>query len=298
MKLHIISLFLFLLLIIKCQSGDSGIPLKLFKALPIEFSTPVEPSGLTFYDGDFYTISDDHDSIIFRLEILEDKVVLHPDIKFHAPALGGVDKFDFEGITCDADGNFYLSSETALRILRIDHDGRNASWLFESIEHIGEEKGLFRVPNASLEGIALINPYQFILCAERQPRAIIKARLNISPQIRIYYPKKSKSAFPAAGFPDFTGLFVENKNIFVLERADCMISMVDFEGDSARLSQRWTYKSIENSDKYRYADAVFNSGEGLYMDLDYVYVILDNNGEPRYSNPDDKRPLLFIMKRP
>lgn len=299
MKFHIIGLFFLLLLIIKCQSGSSEIiPLKLVKALPVEYSESVEPSGLTFYNGDFYTLSDDHDSIIFKLEMLEDKVVLHPHIIFEAPSLKGVDKFDFEGITCDTDGNFYLSSENAFRILKVSHDGQKVTWLFDSLKQLGEEKGLFQVPNASLEGIALINPDQFVLCAERQPRAIIKANLKGSPQIQIYYPKKTKLDLLVAHFPDFTGLFIENKNIYVLERAECVISRVNFEGDSVALSRRWTYKSIETSDEYRYADTVFTSGEGLWMDSNYIYVILDNNRNSRFSNPEDRRPLLLIMNRP
>lgn len=289
---------IFIFLNCYCNSNEI-INLKLVKALPVEYSESVEPSGLTSFNGELYTVSDDHDSFIFKLEILENKVLLHPHIEFTAPKLPKLHKLDLEGITCDAKGNFYLCSEGASQILFVSRDGKNVHWVFESLKPYGEEKGFFQIKNAGIEGIALNGTNNFILAIERQPRGIIRLNLNDeSAKVDIFNLDESKWKLPEERFPDFTGLFVENENTYVLERGASVISKLTFKNGQVQLSPRWSYAQIENSDKWRYANTIFTCGEGLYMDANYIYIILDNNGESRYSNPDDKRPLLFIMERP
>jgi hypothetical protein len=283
-----------------CGWNKAGISnLKLIKALPVEYTQPVEPSGLTSFEGEFYTVSDDHDHTIFKLEILEDKVVLHPHIKFSAPKLPKVTKLDPEGITCDSEGNFYLCSEEANQILFVSRDGSEVHWIFESLKSYGEEKGFFQIRNAGLEGIALIHPNQFVLCIERQPRGVIRLNLTDNPaKVDLFDLDETKWKLPEERFPDFTGLFAEGDDVYVLERGASVISKLAFKNNHVELSPRWSYSQIENADEWRYANTLFTSGEGLCMDADFIYVILDNNGEHRYSNPDDKRPLMFIMRRP
>lgn len=298
MKYQIMTLLLFLL--IGCQNINSNVTtLKLVKALPVEYHESIEPSGLTSYDGVFYTISDDHDNFIFKLEIYEDKVVLNPEIKFEPPPMEGFNKFDFEGITCDNDGNFYLSSENTLQILRVSREGEKVSWLFESVKRYGETKGLFQIENANLEGIAWLGNNQFVLCAERQPRGILSLNLSENPpNIDVYNLNQTNVELQEPRFPDFTGLFVEGGDIWVLERAACRITKIEFQKDNVKLLQSWSYESIEMSDSLRYSDTLFTCGEGVCMDANYVYVILDNNRNPRLLDPEDRRPLLLIMERP
>lgn len=287
-------------LTIGCGRNNAEISkLKLVKALPVEFSEPVEPSGLTSFNGEFYTVSDDHNTIIFRMKILDEKVVLNPHIKFEAPELPGLRYLDFEGITCDAEGNFYLCSEEASQILYVSRDGGEVYWLFESLKPYGEKKGFFEIENAGLEGIALIGPNQFVLAIERQPRGIIRLDLNgKSAKVDLFNLNETKWKLPEERFPDFTGLCVEDGDVYVLERGASVISKLAFKNGEVELSSRWSYATIENSDAWRYADTPFTSGEGLYMDSEFVYVILDNNRKFRYSNPKDNRPLFFIMERP
>ena len=300
MKILTIGLLFFHFLIANCQNTHHQITaLKLIKALPVEYSEPVEPSGLCFHNGNFYTVSDDHDQTIFRLKILEDLVILQPSIKFEAPPLKNIKKFDLEGITSDQYGNFYLCSERACQILFVSHDGKDVHWVFESLKPYGQRKGLFQIKNAYLEGIAIEASDHVILCAERQPRGIFNLNLNSNPaEVDVYNLNKSRWKLPESRFPDFTGLFIENKTIYVLERSASFISHLIFQGGSIEVSPIWSYAQIENSDEFRYTGTPFASGEGLAMDDENVYVILDNNGLSRYSNPEDTRPLLFIMERP
>jgi hypothetical protein len=48
----------------------------------------------------------------------------------------------------------------------------------------------------------------------------------------------------------------------------------------------------------RYTDMRYGKAEGLCMDRRHVYIILDNNGLGRENNPEDKRPILLVLKRP
>ena len=60
----------------------------------------------------------------------------------------------------------------------------------------------------------------------------------------------------------------------------------------------WSFGHVTNADEYRYEDMTFGKAEGLTMDEDNVYVILDNNGLARVGDPTDHRPLLFVFARP
>jgi hypothetical protein len=286
--------------VMSCGWNKAGISnLKLVKALPVEYRTAIEPSGLTSFEGEFYTVSDDHDHTIFKLEILEDRVLLRPHIQFTAPKLPKLMRLDLEGITCDNEGNFYLCSEGADQILFVSRDGSEVHWVFESLKPYGQEKGFFQIRNAGLEGIALIDPDQFVLCIERQPRGVVRLNLTGNPtRVEIFDLDETKWKLPEERFPDFTGLYSEGDDVYVLTRGASVISKLVFKNNHVELSPRWSYSQIENSDEWRYANTLFTSGEGLCMDEDLIYVILDNNGEYRYSNPKDKRPLLFIMQKP
>ena len=53
-----------------------------------------------------------------------------------------------------------------------------------------------------------------------------------------------------------------------------------------------------SSEELQYADMTYGRGEGLCMDAERVFVVLDHNGRPRYLDSNDSRPLLLIMERP
>lgn len=93
-----------------------------------------------------------------------------PEIIFKADMPEDVEYLDFEGITHDEDGNFYLISESTFRILKVSFDGKQTSWLTPSLQPYGESVELFTDKSAYLEGIAWIANGQFIVCAERKPR--------------------------------------------------------------------------------------------------------------------------------
>jgi hypothetical protein len=42
----------------------------------------------------------------------------------------------------------------------------------------------------------------------------------------------------------------------------------------------------------------YGRAEGLAVDKDHFYVILDNNNDPKINDPNNRLPLLFIFERP
>ena len=274
-------------------------PLKLIKALPVVFHERVDPSGLTIRDKTLFTVSDKQDDTIFRIQITDGEAILVPHIKFRLSEPVAVRRIDFEGLTCDADGIFYLVSESLFRVLRVDPREDYASWATPSVQACGKEAGLFQVINANVEGIALVGRNQFVLCAERQPRGIIEVDMNTTPyKIKAFKYDKTSLKLPEGRNLDFADLFFENQTLYVLQRNSYVISKLVRNGQTFEEKDFWSYEAIETSEDLQYSNMEFGRGEGLCMDEDHIYVILDNNGDNRISDPDDRRPLLLIMQRP
>ncbi|HWP47255.1 MAG TPA: SdiA-regulated domain-containing protein [Candidatus Limnocylindrales bacterium] len=280
-------------------ADEEPIPLKLEKALPVEGPENIQPSGLAICHNMLVTVSDKHDNTIFEVKLRDDKAVLVPYLQFKLSEPVTESKLDFEGITCDEMGNFYLISETAFRILRVSAKGEEVSWITPSLRSYGKEKGLFQVPNAYLEGIALRGPHKFVLAAERQPRGIMEVDIGKVPfEVRVFKNDTTQLTLPKGLNPDFSDLFVEDQGLYALERSAYAICKLVDTGQKFEERDCWSYKAIETREELQYLDMTFGKAEGLTMDKDHVFIILDNNNEARACDPNDRRPLLLIMERP
>ena len=299
MKPLIIALVLNLLFSNAAPSEDEVTPLKLIKALPVEGPENNQPSGLTIFNDTLFAVSDKHDDTIFRVELRDDRAVFRPYLRFELSEPVPAKRLDFEGIACDEEGDFYLVSETAFRILRISADGEEISWVTPSLRSYGEKEGLFQTRGAYLEGIALLGRDTFLVCAERQPRGLIEVDMNVEPYaVRAFNTDETRLKLPAGRSPDFTGLFRENRDLYVIQRnADAICKLV-YGGEVVEEKDIWSYTHIVNREDLRYSNMRFGKAEGLCMDEERIYLILDNNGDHRASNPEDRRPLLLIMERP
>lgn len=289
----------FVLLIGITFGDDSVYPLKLVKVFPIEYSERVDLSGLTIFEDNLFTVSDKHDDTIFRVKLTDCKAILVPHIKFSILQPDLTERLDFEGITCDEKGNFYLVSETMFRVLRVGPEGKDVSWVTPSIESHGRAVGLFQTEGAYIEGITLTGNGRFVLCAERQPRGIIDVDTSQTLcEIRALKCDTTKMKFPRNRPLDFTGLYWERQSLFVLQRNAYAISELVYNDQSFEEKNFWSYDAIVTDERYQYSDMRFGRAEGLCMNEETIFVILDNNGDCRYSDPQDCRPLLLIMERP
>ena len=291
--------FFFILFSKNIFAKETIIPLKIHKVYPVESQFAIEPSGLTLYQDTLFTVLDNIDDAIFFIDFINEKAILKPYKTFDAPSLPDVYNFDFEGITNDISGNFYLVSEKGFRILKVPHSEKKPEWITPHLKTLGERQGLFKTRNAYLEGIAYLGTNKFIVCAERQPRGIIELDLskplNKSIVLNCDY---SHMIVPKPRKPDFSGLFFDGSSVFILNRATDSVCQIIYDKNTFYENNYWSFKNVVIDEQYKYNNMTFGHAEGLAMDQHYIYIILDNNGESRVIDPTDYRPLLLILKRP
>ena len=274
------------------SAQESPVLLEAISVLPVEGPESNQPSGLFVHNDTLYTVSDKHDDTIFRIELREDAAVFVPHIRFKPPRPFGVFRLDLEGITRDEDGSFYFASEGAFAILKVDADGKQASWVTTSLRDVGASAGLFQTRGGYLEGITMMARDRFLVTAERQPCGLIE--VDMAPVQRVVEIANHGST------NSYTGLHREVENVYILQRSNATIRKTIRYLDVDSPSTIWSFAHIVNDPEYLYQHEQFGAktAEGLAMDRDRVYVILDNNNDARRMYPTDHRPLLLIMKRP
>ena len=298
-KPAIMALYIILFFFSAVLSQELVEPLKLHKAYFIEGLDNAQLSGLTVYDGSLYTVSDKHDAWIYRIDFTDDTAVLKKYRRTGISAFSNLKRHDFEGITHDASGNFYLISETECRIRIVPPHGQTPGWIDPKFKQWGVQAGLFQVPNAYLEGICCISPEKFVLCAERQPRGFLEVDLSGKPVVvNAYQAEQSKYRFEEGRSMDFSGLFKWGSAIYVLERNAYVVSRLEKKHGRFAESRGWSYRHIETNKEFRYSDMRYGKAEGLCVDEAHVYVILDNNDVPFAADPSRRQPLLLIFEKP
>ncbi len=284
--------------------------LSLKNAYVIDGVNELEPSGLAVCDGKLLFVSDKHDHVIFRLQFDGKlaRVTTHKVIKDAPPPpkqsfplsmsikryigelIGPAGGNDWEGLACNKHGDLFLASEYHFSVLKIGKDD-TYEWLVDDLYNIGTRKGLFKVHNAFLEGITVGDDHIY-LAAERQPRAIIT--FTPSSEIKIHLESHQKPVNNIS--PDFTGLEFFNGNLYVLDRNHyevCRRNPPDF---SATLC--FSFKAQALSQEWGYDTGIYGLAEGVALDGDDMWLIVDNNRDPRLADADDRRALLMQFKNP
>ena len=264
--------------------------LELIKVYDVLTKNDIEPSGLTLWDGEFYTVSDKHNKI-YHLSFEHNKVILNPfiDIEFM-----GEKDLDFEGITHD-DKYFYLVSEKLFQILKISKDGKfqQAVPLTDNIRETGNKVGLFQTRNAYLEGICALGKNKFLLVVERQPRGFIEYDA-ITNTIKAYQKNQAIFSYPKGRPADFTGLSCSD-GMYVLDRNAYMVAELNKINGEFSETKGYSYAHIVNQDQLKYKDMQFGHAEGLVVKGNKIYIILDNNKD-LHSDSNSNNSLFIEMK--
>ncbi|WP_154224619.1 esterase-like activity of phytase family protein [Marinicella rhabdoformis] len=297
---------LFLLLSISASSfvlgaDVLGMPeIEDFKVYPIEPRSGFEPSGLTIKDGQLFTVSDKSNKI-YRIEIKGDVAMMTPYLSFDAIKLGAL-VFDLEGLTV-VDDDFFVVSEAHHRLVRVQPDGQ-ISWVPDGPSFFPEahKTGLFQVFNASLEAVTYMGAGRFLMAAERQPRGLIEVQLD-QKLSQVVWQKNhvlntTDHALSKDRIPDLTGLFHFKGEVYALHRnAELIHQWVKDESGNYTESKQWSYEHIVNAPDNQYQNTQFGHAEGLAVDDEYFYIVLDNNRGPKAKLKNDARPLLIVIKR-
>ncbi len=304
--LRSISVWLVLVLChdLAAQSVTSVEPIQLneYRVYPINGIDQIEPSGLTLKNGTLYTVGDKHRAI-YRLDIRDDEAWLHKEMTLASERDLGVAALDLEGITT-VDGDFVLVSEAHHRLIHVHRDGQ-LRWLpaqGNGLYQSAFDAGLLQLHNAGLEGVAYLGNQRFLLAAERQPRGLITLKFSedmtelVSQHNQIMLNSRQ---YLHGRHPDMTGLFVHQNQVYALQRNAYVVHELNAVGNRLYQEGRaWSYEHIVRDPKHAYSDMRFGHAEGLAVDDDHFYLVLDNNRIPNAKNPNDKRPLLIVAQRP
>jgi hypothetical protein len=280
--------------------------LELLRALPLQIMDDFQPSGLSLFQGRLLTVSDRHDSDIFELLLGSDRVNLRSFAHFPPPG-DEPPPLDFEGISADG-GSLLLVSERHFRVLRVQleapEQGRapgaaKARWLTESLETRGHEAGLFQKQNANFEGLLRLPSGALLLAAEREPRGLMKLARDLSVSSGGTWAMPSSAyAVPLERAADFCDLAMAGDRVYALMRNAHLIVELQETPNGFREGAAWSYAAAENAPEFAYADPRFGLAEGLAIGHREIFVVLDNNAQARRAAPEDRRPLLFVFKRP
>lgn len=293
-------------------------------------------SGLAYCQDQFWAVSDQEDNYIYRLKfepdsnivqaIAEPISITQPPMEYlplsttaKSAALWREGEYDFEGISCDAQGNKYLVSESTHAVLQIRPDN-TTHWvnLPTAMFNLAKTNDLLQIYNAGFEGIA-ISPdgTQLWLAAERQVRGIFHLKFRESPTKDI--PDRVRGAtFPDSWectenclfandndreksifndkkyYKDFTDLAWYRSKIYSLERLEHQICRRD--GNSGEVEQCWSFaKTALIADKH-YPKSPFGIAEGLWINEKGAWVVLDNNEQTRADG--EQRPIIWHFATP
>lgn len=261
---------------------------------------PIEPSGLTFKADQLYTVGDD-DSAIFKINFISDNEVdAVVEETLDLTQLSALN-LDLEGITV-AENDFFVVSETHHKLVRVK-DGK-LTWIPDlgGVYAKAYQEGLFQIYNAGLESATYLGDKTFLLSVERQPRGLIEVKFdedfkNIISQTNQRIDD-SDHPLQADRSPDLTGLYYHAGVIYALHRNAYIINELIKNDDGLYIEgQSWSFEHIVKHPDYAYQDMQFGHAEGLAVDDDYFYLVIDNNKNPSVKNPNDNRPILIKAKR-
>jgi hypothetical protein len=273
--------------------------LELQLTLPLDGPVLVQASGLAWDGKDLLLVSSFHDDAVYKVELLADKAVFTEKIRINRPKDAEGMKLNWRGVASDGNGNLYLASGSACRILKVESDG-DSEWEGPALLEAGAEKGLFVGENSGLEGIAVAGKGRFVAAASRDPRGLLQLDgSGPKPLIHAFILDKSKVPLGTGRRkPDFSDLAQEKGQLWALSANADAISHLKWNGKDYAEAEYWTFGHVSNDAKHRYQGLKMGLARGLAMDGQRIFVVLDNKGVGRQSDPADKRPLLLVFKRP
>ncbi|MCE2827119.1 MAG: esterase-like activity of phytase family protein [Verrucomicrobium sp.] len=200
--------------------------------------------------------------------------------------------WDVEGIGIDSSGALYLCEEHLRWILRQPAPGKPLERL--SIDWSPASHWFSKTDrNASFEGVAVGDRFLYV-ANERDTGRILEIDRKTLRVTGDFQPRP-----PGAAGDDihYTDLCWFDGELWALCREHRRVLCIDPKTHAVRLC--FSYFPIEMDPRYAYQHLLpYGFFEGLSVDADNVWLLVDNNGYPRKSNPQDARPLLLRCPRP
>jgi uncharacterized protein YjiK len=262
--------------------------LTLERAIPLTGPGDFQPSGLTVREGRLFTVSDKTSDAIFEIDLATGRAVRAIAIRFPG---GTPADLDLEGLALDRHGDFLVVSEAHSRVFSVRPSGEARWWPIDLLSP-ARAAGLLATRGAGFEGVALLGD-RLVVAAEREPRGLVV----VGPRGPRAWPMQASVVPLAPGRPpDFADLAVDGGHLLALVRNADALVVLRPAGERFEEAGWWSFAAAVAA--YPYQDRRFGMAEGLALDADHVYVVLDNNAIARQGAPEDRRALLFVFARP
>jgi hypothetical protein len=198
-------------------------------------------------------------------------------------------RYDCEGIAQDDQGRFYLCEEANRWILRCDPKAEKAERL--AIDWSPVKDYFSTDPNASFEGIAIGGQRLYVANERSTPVIIVVdlASLKVVDDFIVWPKTSSLLGLCYSDLSWYDGkLWVLCRQHGVVLEVDPLTHAVLAEFDYQRLEDQLGYKK----------PLPVGMMEGLAVDCDFLWLVIDNNGSPHTAHPKDIRPTLLKCPRP
>ncbi|MGQ7959662.1 esterase-like activity of phytase family protein [Pseudomonas sp. SP16.1] len=295
--------------------------LELQAEYPVEGMAGGNLSGLAQCGEALWAVSDRDDAALYRLQE-EDGLLRAEGEPFVAPeppesalpwglrmrnwvagqVRGG--KLDFEGLSCDTQGNRYLISETRAAVLQVNSAG-GAQWLNlpDGLVRQARASGMLLHFNQGFEGIAVDpNGERLWLAAERRRRGLTVLHGSggswrcTGGCVLVSESGEEPSPMALGGHPaprDFAGLAYFEEKLFTLERQAHRICRRTLSNGEPELC--WSFAGEALAEQRRYAPD-YGMAEALWIDKDGAWIGVDNGGLTRADG--EQRPLVWHFAVP
>lgn len=197
--------------------------------------------------------------------------------------------YDIEGIAQDSQGRVYVCEEVDRWILRSDPkketvERLDIDWSSVTNYFCGED-------NASFEGIA-VGEGRLYVANERNAPVIIAVDLATLKVVDhfVVIPQK-----PDLFGTHYSDLSWQDGHLFVLCRQHRVI--LEVEPRTHSVLAEFDYGEIEGQLGYK-TYGIVGLMEGLAVDHDCFWMVIDNNGVSRGEDPKETRPVLIKCPRP
>lgn len=305
------------------QAAPAMEDLQLLGEYPVDGMASGNLSGLARCGDTLWAVSDRDDDRLYRLDVsapvwrAEAQLFSVPPapasglpwgLRSRAWLMGQLrgGEMDFEGLTCDTEGNRYLVSEAYAAVLRLPAFGEPA-WLElpRPLLRQARASGMLLHFNALFEGIA-VDPAgrRLWLAAERERRGLLvmhqqRDSWRCSGSCVLFgedgpepapLPLPSERPWPRS----FSALAFYNNKLFTLERLSHRICRRT--PHTGQAEHCWSFAEQALTEARRY-DQPWGAAEALWIDAEGAWIGLDNgNHKPRGDG--ETRPIIWHFAAP
>lgn len=271
--------------------------LKLVDYYFIDSQDKIEPSGLCIKNEKLFFVSDNADDTIYSIKFNGKNAIAVPEIKFKLPKKKEKQKYNFEGIVTDNKGNFVVIGEKSLSLVIVNEKGEAQAT--KSFKKEALKENMFKNRSEGPEGVCITDDGDVVIASQNDHGKLMIANI-IDNDFENVETKKIKSKEIKEGKgkeKSISDLNYFKGNIYALLKNQNTVIKLKYEGKNFVEEETYEFENAVNGSDFLYL--IGNSlGEGVAVDDKYIYVVFDNNNQPRLANINDTRPLLLKFEKP